>query len=83
MDPTGIANEILKIRKRLTEISEIRSQLPAEAFVERTELLDEEHELEAYLADLRDQAAKAGAGFASAGASAQTDLTRTPKLPSD
>ena len=83
MDPNALADEISKVRERLTEIAEIRRQLPAEAFVEKTELLDEEHELNAHLAELRDQATKAGAGLATATVAAQSDLTRTPKLPSD
>lgn len=83
MDPIAVADEIVKVRERLAEISEIRKQLPAEAFVEKTELLDEEHELEALLAQLKDQATEAAAGMATASAAAQTDLTRTPKLPSD
>lgn len=81
MDPSATADEILKTRKRLVEISEIREQLPAEAFVEKTELLDEEHELEAHLVELKDQASRAGAGIATVSAADQTDLTRTPKLP--
>lgn len=83
MQPSDIADEILKIRERLAEIAEIRKQLPAEALVEKTELLDEEHELEAHLAELKDQAAQAGAGLAASHAAAQTDLTDTPRLPSD
>jgi hypothetical protein len=83
MDTMAVADEILKIRERLVEIAEIRKQLPAEAFAERTELLDEEHQLDARLAELKDEAARRGAGYAEANATARTDLTRTPNLPSD
>lgn len=83
MDTRVIADEIMRIRERLVEIAEIRKQLPAEAFAERTELLDEEHELDARLADLKDEAANRGAGYAEANAAAQIDLTRSPNLPSD
>lgn len=83
MDTTALSDEILRIRERLAEIAEIRKQLPTEAFAERTELLDEEHQLEARLAELKDEASQAGAGYAEANASAQTDLTRPPNLPTD
>jgi predicted nuclease with TOPRIM domain len=83
MDTTALSDEILKIRERLAEIAEIRKQLPTEAFAERTELLDEEHQLEARLAELKDEASRAGAGYAEANASTQTDLTRPPNLPTD
>lgn len=83
MDTTAVADEILKIRERLAEIADIRRQLPAEAFAERTELLDEEHQLDARLAELKDEATKAGAGYAEVKASATSDLARPPSLPSD
>jgi hypothetical protein len=44
-------------------------------------LLDEEHELAARLAKLRDLAAEQGAGFAEKKAASQTDLTNSPDLP--
>jgi len=81
MDATAVSDEIRDIRARLAEIDEARRRLPENAFTIRVDLLDEEHRLQARLGDLRDMAARAGAGFAQNKASAQTDLTRTPTLP--
>lgn len=81
MDTTAITTAIQEIRERLAEIKEIRETIPADAFARRAELLDEEHQLEARLGELRDQAAQAGTGIAEVGAASQADVTRTPRLP--
>lgn len=80
MDQTVIV-KIEETRRRLVEIAERRGELPQDAFAERTDLLDEEHELEALLADLKDRASEEVNGEAEEQAAAQTDLTRTPRLP--
>jgi len=80
MDQTVIV-KIEETRRRLVEIAERRGELPQDAFAERTDLLDEEHELEALLADLKDRASEEEKGEAEEQAAAQTDLTRTPRLP--
>ena len=80
MNQTVIA-KIEETRRRLAEIAERRRELPEDAFVERTDLLDEEHELEALLAELSDRASKEVTGEAEEQAAAQTDLTKTPHLP--
>jgi hypothetical protein len=81
MDTTAITTEILEIRDRLGDIEEIRKTLREDDFARRAELLDEEHELEARLAELRGEAAKAGAGLAEKHAASAADTTRTPDLP--
>ena len=80
MDQSVIA-KIEETRHRLAEIADRRRELPEDAFAERTDLLDEEHELEALLADLKDRASEELTGEAEEQAAAQTDLTRTPRLP--
>lgn len=80
MDET-VASQIEEIRRRLAEIDDEREHLAAEETERRDELLDEEHKLETRLAELEDQAVDDEAGEAEKGAAAQTDLTRTPKLP--
>ncbi|MGH3650484.1 MAG: hypothetical protein ACRDU9_07205 [Acidimicrobiia bacterium] len=81
MDTETIATEIEDIRKRLGEIQDERTAIPEDAFEARSALLDEEHELAARLAELRDLAAEKGAGFAEKKAASQTDLTHSPNLP--
>jgi len=61
MDATAISTEIQHIRARLTRMEEERAALPAEAFARKAELRDEEHGLDARLAELREAAARAGA----------------------
>lgn len=75
------ASEIREIRRRLTEIDDERGHIPAGDTKRSEELLDEEHRLETRLAELEDQAVEGEAGEAEEEAAAQTDLTRTPKLP--
>ncbi|MFZ0012947.1 MAG: hypothetical protein WAL25_02415 [Acidimicrobiia bacterium] len=83
MDATAVSEEIREIRARLGDIDEARAQLPENAFNTRVDLLDEEHRLQSRLGELRDLAAKAGAGFAQGKASAQTDLTRKASAQTD
>ena len=82
MDANAISEEIKRTRKLLADIAKSRDQLPDDAFNERAELMNEEHRLQARLGELRDLASEAGAGMAERKASAQTDLTHTPSLPS-
>jgi hypothetical protein len=53
MGAEAISNQILTIRDRLAEIKRQRELLPAGAFSERTDLIDEEHELQARLGELQ------------------------------
>lgn len=53
MGAEAISNEILTIRDRLAEIKRERDMLPADAFSERADLIDEEHELQARLGELQ------------------------------
>ena len=55
MDTQSLAEEVLRIRRRLNEIQRERKRLPAEAFAQRTDLLDEEHQLRARLADIEEE----------------------------
>lgn len=54
MNIESASKEIIKLRRRLTEIEEERAILAEDAFSERADLLDEEHELHARLAELQD-----------------------------
>jgi hypothetical protein len=81
MDATAVSEEIKEIRARLAEINEARTRLPEDSFTIRVDLVDEEHRLQARLGELRDLAARAGAGFSRQKAPAQTDLTHAPTLP--
>lgn len=58
MSTEAVSNEILTIRDRLAEIKKERDQLPVDAFSERVELKDEEHELRARLMKLQDTSLK-------------------------
>ena len=80
MDQTVIA-EIEETRRRLADIAERRRELPEDAFAERTDLLDEEHELDALLAELNDRAVEEVTGEAEEQVAARTGLTKTPRLP--
>jgi predicted nuclease with TOPRIM domain len=77
----SLASKIEAIRTRLVEIEDERSNLADDAFAAKTDLLDEEHELQARLAELKDRAAAETAGAAEVGAAEQTDLTAPPRLP--
>lgn len=76
-----VASEIEDIRTRLVEINDEREHIPENETGRRDELLDEEHKLEIRLTELEDHLAEEDAGAAEKRAAAQTDLTRTPKLP--
>ncbi|HUG08500.1 MAG TPA: hypothetical protein VMP13_06360 [Acidimicrobiia bacterium] len=54
MNSEEASREILRIRNRLAGIESEREVLPEDAFSERTDLLDEEHELQSLLAQLQD-----------------------------
>lgn len=51
-DPLG--NEMRSVRDRLREIEEDREQLPEDAFEQRADLKNEEHQLRARLIRLQD-----------------------------
>lgn len=55
MNTEAVAEELLRIRRRLDDIQKERKRLPAEAFAEKADLLDEEHQLRAQLADLEEK----------------------------
>ncbi|MGH3651182.1 MAG: hypothetical protein ACRDU9_10795, partial [Acidimicrobiia bacterium] len=54
MNAEAISTEILDFRRRLDSIEEERRQLPRDAFSEKADLIDEEHELRARLVRLQD-----------------------------
>lgn len=58
MTAEAVSTEILTIRDRLAEIKRERDLLPADAFSERADLKDEEHELRARLVKLQDDSLK-------------------------
>lgn len=60
MDAESISKEILGIRKRIAEIETERNGLAEDAFGEKADLLDEEYDLKARLANLRDALAAGG-----------------------
>ncbi|CAN5824456.1 hypothetical protein BH23ACT4_BH23ACT4_14790 [soil metagenome] len=57
MTAETLADQISKVRERLTEIEEERADLAPEDFSRKADLIDEERTLEAQLAVLRDSAA--------------------------
>jgi hypothetical protein len=77
----SVAAEIERIKTRLVTITDERAHLPAEESARREALIDEEHELETRLAELKDQVAEEDAGEAEQQAASQIDITRTPRLP--
>lgn len=77
----AVASEIEKIKTRLAAIGDEREHLSAEDTGRRKALVDEEHKLETRLVELEDRLAEEDTGDAEHQAAAQTDLTRTPKLP--
>lgn len=76
-----LIKEIEDIQTRLDEIADEREDLPEDADSRREELLDEEHRLEARLTDLEDEVVESDTGVAEEKVAAQTDITRSPKLP--
>lgn len=81
MTKTSVAEEILQIRTRLREIDDNRITLEPTDFTTRADLLDEEHELQAELAQLTERARSEDHELAVEHAAAGIDLTRSPKLP--
>jgi hypothetical protein len=81
MTNTSVTDEITKIRARLSEIEHERTSLEPTDFASRAELIDEEHDLHARLAELTEIANRDDSSPAAEHASAATDLTRTPQLP--
>lgn len=81
MDTETLSAKIERIRKRLAGIESERAELPEDDFAKRSELLDEEHTLQARLAELQDEAAEAGIAQREAGKA--SDYERVPKIPSE
>jgi hypothetical protein len=76
-----LPEEIKAVRDRITEIERERLTLAEADSERRAELHDEEHDLEARLADLVETATGDGEGEAEKKAAEHTDLTRSPRLP--
>lgn len=55
MDIEIAVKEILDIRNRLEDIQQERDNLPDDAFAEKADLLDEQHKLQARLAELKSE----------------------------
>lgn len=83
MDTETLSAKIERIRKRISGIESERAEVPEDDFAKRSELLDEEHTLQARLAELQDEAAGAGAGIAQREASRASDYERVPNIPSE
>jgi len=77
----AVITEIDDIRTRLGEIAEEREHPSDDSDSQRSELLEEEHRLEARLTELEDEVADSDTGVAEEEAATHTDLTRSPKLP--
>jgi len=75
-----LPNEIKTVRDGLARIRERRSLLAQDDFAGRASLLDEEHDLEAQLADLLHRAAREDMSDAGSEAASQTDLSRNQSL---
>lgn len=54
MNTETASKQIVKLRKRLKEIDKEREALPEDAFGERADLVDEEHEIHARIGELQD-----------------------------
>jgi len=78
-----LADKIQRIRKRLADIAQEREDTPSDDFARRSELLDEEHTLEARLGELQDEAADLGVGIAQREAGKASEYERVPDLPED
>ncbi len=61
-DANDLMDRITRVRERLEVIEAEKSSLPGGDFARRAELLDEEHTLLSRLAELKSEAAAAGAG---------------------
>ena len=75
-----LASKIQKVRDRLSEIETERSGLAPDDFSRRADLMDEEQTLEARLGELRDEAAREGAGIAEETVGRATDYERVPDV---
>jgi hypothetical protein len=78
-----LADKIQRIRGRLAEIADERAATEAEDFTRKSELLDEEHTLQARLSELQDEAADLGVGIAQKEAGAASNYERIPPIPDD
>lgn len=83
MDTATLATKIERIRRRLEDIEHERAELPPGNFARRSELLDEEHTLQARLGELQDEAAEAGVGLAEKKAGVASNYERVPEIPSN
>lgn len=60
MSTETVTDEIIEIRSRLAAIDEERAVLPEDAYTQKLDLLDEEHQLHARLGKLRDSLSVGG-----------------------
>lgn len=77
--PENATPEIERILARLEAIEQERMRLGSDADARREELMKEEHELDTRLTELQDAASRPGTAMERA--AAQTEITRTPRLP--
>jgi predicted nucleic acid-binding Zn-ribbon protein len=80
---TPLADRIARVRERLAEIEEERAELQSDDFSRKAELLDEEHTLEARLAELRSEASESGVGIAEREAAGASSYERVPEIPDE
>lgn len=78
-----LADKIQRIRHRLAEIQTDRGNIDAQDFARRSELLDEEHTLQARLGELQDEATEQGVGIAEKEAGAASNYERVPDISED
>ncbi len=78
-----LADKIQRIRSRLVEIARERQGTQSDDFVRRSELLDEEHTLQARLSELQDEAVNLGVGIAEREAGKASEYERISDLPED
>lgn len=83
MDAATLADKIKQVKERLAEIQDERAGLAGDDFAKKSELLDEEHTLQAQLEKLQDESAEQGVGIAEKQAGDASDYERVPDLPDD
>jgi hypothetical protein len=81
MTTETLVEKIKRIRRRLDEIEQERASLPADSLSRRSDLLDEEHTLQARLAELQDEAADEDSHLAQKEAGEASDYERMPEIP--
>lgn len=79
MTTQTLADKIQRVRDRLAEIETERARLKADDFSRKADLIDEERVLEARLAEMRDEAAREGAGAPKEVAARASGYERVPQ----